>query len=81
MAWIMESNRWKHLLGGFVLGLASNGWWCAALAGCAAGGSLEFKDWSYGSKWDWWDFALTVAGAAIGQGLVAIMNYELRIMN
>lgn len=72
MAWITGSNRWKHLLGGFAIGLASSGWHCAALAGIAAGGALEYKDRAYGSKWDWWDFSLTVAGAVAGQAVARL---------
>lgn len=68
MAWIMESNRWKHLLGGFLIGIAGFGPWTALYAGAVAGGSLELKDKLYGNKWDWWDFLLTLIGAGVAAG-------------
>lgn len=41
------------------------------VAGLAAG--MEFKDRAYGEGWDWNDFGLTIAGAALGHGLRAII--------
>nr|DAI43735.1 MAG TPA: putative periplasmic lipoprotein [Caudoviricetes sp.] len=35
-------------------------------AGVLTAGALEYKDKAYGSKWDWIDFGLTVAGAILG---------------
>lgn len=63
---LKESNRWKHLLGGFILGLLSSTLYCAALVGLSVGGALEFKDKSYGDKFDWIDLACTLAGALLG---------------
>lgn len=62
MKWILESNRWKHLIGGFVLGL-----FLTFL--CALGCGMEFKDWQWGGKWDWLDFAATILGGLAGQAL------------
>jgi len=73
--WFKQSNRWKHLLGGALLGMVSNGWYMAILMGAATGGALEFKDKAYGGAWDWIDFSLTVAGAAIG-----MLTVELGMM-
>lgn len=62
MSWITESNRQKHF------------WYaipCSFLltilfvAGLAAG--MEFKDKSYGDKWDWLDFLATILGGLVGQ--------------
>lgn len=62
MSWIKESNRMKHF------------WYaipCAFLltilfvAGLAAG--MEFKDKSYGNKWDWLDIVATLLGGIVGQ--------------
>jgi len=72
--WFKESNRFKHLAGGFAIGVLSNDWYCAALAGVSAAGALEFKDYQWGGKPDWIDFALTVAGTAIGYGLRLIIG-------
>lgn len=42
------------------------GWFTAMYAGVLTAGALEYKDKAYGSKWDWIDFGLTVAGAILG---------------
>ena len=60
--WIRESNRWKHLIGGAILGLCLT-FLCAL--GC--GGGMEFKDRQWGGKWDWLDFIATCLGGVIGQ--------------
>lgn len=67
LEWFKESNRWKHLLGGFVIGLGTHGIYCAAYAGIGVAAALELKDKLWGGKWDWIDFGLTVGGAAVGQ--------------
>ncbi|MDY5632533.1 MAG: hypothetical protein SPF56_08610 [Bacteroidaceae bacterium] len=64
--WFKASNRWKHLLGGALIGGMADGWYCALLAGGAAAGSLELKDRLTGGRWDWVDFGLTMAGACVG---------------
>lgn len=55
MSWITESNRQKHfwyaIPCGFLLTILF-------VAGLAAG--MEFKDKSYGDKWDWFDFLATI---------------------
>ncbi len=73
--WLKKSNRWKHLAGGCIIGLGADSHYCAAYAGIAVAGALELKDKMYGNKWDWTDFALTVAGAAAGRAIsVMIWN-------
>ena len=64
--WLKESNRWKHLVGGVLLGIASDNVYCAALVGVSVSSALEFKDMSWGGKWDWLDWVCTVVGTAIG---------------
>lgn len=62
MKWIKESNRIKHF--GYAIP-------CALVltilfvAGLAAG--MEFKDRSYGGKWDWLDLLATLLGGLVGQ--------------
>lgn len=62
MKWIKESNRMKHF--GYAIP-------CALVltilfvAGLAAG--MEFKDRSYGGKWDWLDLLATLLGGLAGQ--------------
>lgn len=62
--WFKQSNRWKHLLYGFLAALIAG---FAFTCGAAAG--MEFKDRAWGGKWDWIDFGLTVAGAFVGAAI------------
>ena len=59
------SNRWKHLLGGALVGLCALGAWTAVYAAVIAGSCLELKDRLRGCRWDWTDWVLTVAGGGI----------------
>lgn len=68
--WFKQSNRWKHLLYGFLVSIIAG---FAFTLGCAAG--MEFKDKQAGGKWDWIDFGLTVAGGLAGLALrLTIIN-------
>lgn len=68
--WFKQSNRWKHLLYGFLVAIVAG---FAFTLGCAAG--MEFKDKQAGGKWDWIDFGLTVAGGLAGLALrLTIIN-------
>lgn len=64
--WIVNSNRYKHIIGGAVIGFCADSTYCAAYAGGGIAAALEFKDRAHGGKWDWIDFGCTCAGAAIG---------------
>ena len=64
MSWINESNRMKHLLYGIPAGALLT---ILFAAGLAAG--MEFKDRSYGNKWDWLDIAASLIGGLIGQAI------------
>ena len=68
--WFKQSNRWKHLLYGFLVSIVAG---FAFTIGCAAG--MEFKDRAWGGKWDWIDFGLTVAGG------LASLALRLTIIN
>lgn len=69
MSFLSESDRWKHLLGGILIGLLSLGnWYTAALAGVGVASALELKDKLWYGKWDWTDWIVTIAGVAIGFG-------------
>ena len=72
--WLSESNRFKHLIGGVIIGLFAYDEYCAAYVGIGVAGAMEFKDWQWGGKPDWVDFALTVAGTAIGFGINRIVR-------
>lgn len=67
MSWFTESNRWKHFIGGFILGLLSLGnWYTALLVGLTVSSTLELKDKLWGGKWDWVDWSITLAGVFVG---------------
>lgn len=65
--WLKMSNRWKHLAGGFLIGLGADSNYCAAYAGIGVAGALELKDKLHGGQWDWIDFGLTVGGVFAGR--------------
>ena len=67
--WLSSSNRWKHLVGGLVIGLGSDDWYCTMYAGIGVAAALELKDKMWGGQWDWIDLSLTVTGAAVGQSI------------
>lgn len=70
MSWITESHRLQHFIGGIVIGLLSLGqWYTASLAGFGIASALEFKDKSWGGKWDWTDWIVTIAGVIMGFGI------------
>ena len=64
--WLNASNRWKHLVGGFVIGSGADDIYCAAYAGIGIAGALELKDKLWGGEPDWIDFSITLAGVALG---------------
>ena len=61
---LRESNRWKHLLGGFLVGLLGTHPVVALYASAVAASCLELKDKQHGICWDWIDWGLTVLGGA-----------------
>lgn len=74
MKWLIESNRWKHLIGIFVVSLFGT-----LLMGIGCIGGMEFKDVHHANgdskpiqQWDWsaWDWLDCLAGL-IG-GLLAV---------
>lgn len=64
--WLKQSNRYKHLIGGFLVGFAPINVWAGLYASFIASLCLEFKDKEYGGKWDWVDSAVTMLGGCIG---------------
>lgn len=67
--WLRASHHWQHLAGGFLIGLAALQPWAALYAAAAAGGAMELKDVSYGDRWSWADFLLTLGGGAAAAAL------------
>ena len=64
--WLRMSNRWKHLIGGLIIGIFALSWFTGVYAGVLTAGALEYKDKAHGGKWDWIDFGLTIAGVCLG---------------
>lgn len=67
--WLRESNRYKHLVGGILIGVLSDDWYCAGLAGAGIASALEYKDRAWGATWDWYDWGLTVGGTIVGHAI------------
>lgn len=67
--WLKTSNRYKHLIGGLVIGLIADDWYCAGLSGVGIASALEYKDRAWGGTFDWIDWGLTIGGVAVGYGL------------
>ena len=40
--WLGMSNRWKHLIGGLIIGIFAFGWFTAMYAGVLTAGALEY---------------------------------------
>lgn len=68
--WITESNRLKHFLYAIPLAILFT---LLVVIGVASG--LEYKDKSYGSKWDWLDWTATILGGIVGQILQIVILY------
>lgn len=68
--WLKDSNRLKHLFGGFILGV-----FLTVLCSLGCAGGMEYKDKAWGGRWDWIDFALTVAGGVVGQAVQVLVIY------
>lgn len=64
--WLEDSKRPKHLLLGVGVGLGADDLYCAEYVGIGVAGSLEFKDYQWGGRPDWIDFAFTFVGVNIG---------------
>ena len=64
-SFLKKSNRYKHLVGGLLVGLCALSPWAAIYSAIIAASCLELKDRLYGNKFDLTDWLLTVAGGAI----------------
>ena len=58
----LKSNRWKHFIFAIPIGLVFS---ILCVLGIASG--MEYKDYTYGNKWDWIDWIYTILGGLIGQ--------------
>lgn len=62
ISFLKESNRWKHLVGGFLVGLCACSTFGAVYSAVVAASCLELKDKQHGSLWDWIDWLITLIG-------------------
>lgn len=61
--YLKKSNRYKHLLGGFLVGVFALNAWTAVYSGIVAALCLELKDYLYGGRPEIADIVLTICGA------------------
>lgn len=65
--WLKSSNRYKHLIGGLIIGLFAFSDYNAVYASSIGSFCLELKDKLRGSYFDVIDFSLVVVGAILGR--------------
>lgn len=73
--WFKESNRYKHLIGGIVIGMCALSWYNAIYASAGVGLAMEYKDKAHGGDFDIVDAGLTFAGGIIGQSIFQMILY------
>jgi hypothetical protein len=73
LSWFARSNRWKHLAYGAAVGFCADDIYCAVYVGVGVASALEYKDRSWGGKWDWADWGLTVIGVSVGFGIRTLL--------
>lgn len=71
--WLKESNRYKHLIGGIILGIVSIDIYCTILLSISVASALEYKDIQWGGKWDWFDWIVTIIGVLISFSIKYLM--------
>lgn len=59
---LSQSNRYKHLIGGFIVGLCALSPYGAVYSSAVAASCLELKDKLKGCRWDWTDWNVTLFG-------------------
>ena len=70
-----ESNRYKHLIGGIVIGMCALSWYNAIYASAGVGLAMEYKDKAHGGDFDIVDAGLTFIGGIIGQYIFQLTLY------
>lgn len=72
---IAVSNRYKHLIGGFIVAALAGSFYAAVYVAIVAASCLELKDRLYGNPWDWLDWLCTLLG-----GVIAAMVFYVLIL-
>lgn len=75
ISFLKKSNRYKHLAGGFLVGILACGAYPAVYAAVIAGSCLEFKDWLHGCPWDWVDWLCTFLGGILAAVAWAVIQH------
>lgn len=70
-----KSNRYKHLIGGIVIGMCALSWYNAIYASAGVGLAMEYKDKAHGGDFDIVDAGLTFIGGIIGQYIFQLTLY------
>lgn len=73
--WFKGSNRYKHLIGGIVIGMCALSWYNAIYASAGVGLAMEYKDKAHGGDFDIVDAGLTFIGGIIGQSIFQLFLY------
>ena len=73
--WFKYSNRYKHLIGGIVIGICALSWYNAIYASAGVGLAMEYKDKAHGGDFDFVDAGLTFIGGIIGQSIFQLTLY------
>ena len=73
ISFLKQSNRYKHLVGGFIVGICALSPWSALYSAAVAASCLELKDVLHGCRWDWIDWLLTVFGGCLSAALWLIV--------
>lgn len=65
ITFLKQSNRYKHLIGGLLVGIVALNPWTAIYSSLIAASCLELKDKLKGCYWDWVDWLMTIIGGLI----------------
>lgn len=71
--WLRTSHRLEHIVLSVVIGLLFNNLIGTAICALLVASALEYKDKTYGGKWDWIDFSLTIAPALVVNGIKVLI--------
>lgn len=72
ISFLSQSNRYKHLIGGFFVGLCALSPYGAVYSAVVAASCLELKDKLRGCRWDWIDWSITLAGGTVAALLLLL---------
>lgn len=70
---LKQSSRYKHLIGGFIVGLCALSPYGAVYSAVVEASCLELKDKLRGCRWDWLNWLVAVAGG----GIAALIHLAL----